>query len=115
MGSTAHALFLSLPIRLAQGKFLDLPGRCFGQRLNEFDGFRGLKMCHTLATEADQVVRFQALARLEHDESLGHLSPLLIRDADDGGLERRTGLSSQIGLQRTKDRRTGRDGGREEQ
>src|SRR5215510_3090875 len=85
--SASHTLFVSLPVRLAQSKLLDLPGCRLGQHLNELHRFRSLEMCHAIATEANQLALLQALAGLEHDESLGHLPPLLIGDADDGGFE----------------------------
>src|SRR4051812_8160380 len=73
------------PLLLAQDELLDLAGRR-PRELAELDRRRALELRQVLAAELEQLVLPGVLARLELDERLRALAPLLVRHRHDGDL-----------------------------
>src|SRR5207302_6914372 len=74
------------PVGLAELELLELAGGRAGERVAQLDRRRALVVRHARATERDQVRRARLGARAEHDQRLDGLAPLLVGDADHGGL-----------------------------
>src|SRR5439155_16996168 len=84
-----------LPFLVAQHELLDLAGRGLRQ-IPELDSGRRLEMRDVLLAEVDDVLLGRLLARLERDEGLGPLPPLLVRDGHDRALHHRRVLGHAL-------------------
>src|SRR5215204_125211 len=82
----ADAPVVSLPLLLAQHELLHLAGGGLRQ-LPELHRCRALEARQAFPAEFDDLLLGDALPRLELDERLGSLAPLLVGYRDDGGLQ----------------------------
>src|SRR5262249_49494877 len=79
-------LLPALPLLLAKDELLHLAGRRLRQ-VAELDGRRALEVRDVLAAELDDLRLGGPLPRLQGDERLGPLAPLVVRDRDHRALE----------------------------
>src|SRR5207247_9010442 len=82
---SAAPLGLALPLLLAQHELLDLARGGLGQ-VAELDGRRRLEVGDVLLAEVDDLALAGLVPRLERDERLRTLAPLLVGDGDDRAL-----------------------------
>src|SRR2546425_922604 len=83
---SVDALGAAGPLPIAQDELLDLPGGRLRQ-LAELDGGGTLEMGDLPPAELDDLLLSGLHARLERDEGLRPLAPLLVRDGDHRALE----------------------------
>src|SRR3982751_2880415 len=72
-----NALFIPLPLLLAQLKLFNFAGRGFG-KIAKLYGLGTLKMRQVLAAESDDVLGGRLHPWLGHHKGLGHLTPALV-------------------------------------